>query len=217
MLCSCWAAKGGMGTTVTAVSLAVLWASRTPGGVLLADLAGDAPAALGVPEPEGPGLGEWWAAGSSVPVEAIARLETEVAPGLSLLPRGRGPLDSDERASRLAAWLSADPRPVVVDCGVVDRLGPRATVAGAASRSLLVTRACYLGLRRVAALPLRPSGVVLLVEPGRAMTHVDVERITGAPIVAEVAVDPSVARAIDAGVLLSRLPRGLARSLRGAA
>jgi hypothetical protein len=63
----------------------------------------------------------------------------------------------------------------------------------------------------------RPSEIVLLTEPGRALGRGDVERAVGAPVVAEVAVDPQVARAVDAGLLTSRLPRGLARELARAA
>lgn len=37
-----------------------------------------------------------------------------------------------------------------------------AVTAGAATQSLLLTRACYLALRRAVHLPLRPSGVVLV-------------------------------------------------------
>ena len=80
-----------------------------------------------------------------------------------------------------------------------------------------MTRACYLALRRAADPPLRPSGVVLVTEPGRALDRTDVEQVVGAPVRAEVAVDPAVARAVDAGLLASRLPRGLERALRRAA
>jgi hypothetical protein len=82
---------------------------------------------------------------------------------------------------------------------------------------LLVTRACYLALRRFVRLSLRPSGVVLLTEPGRSLTALDVEELCGAPVVTQIAVDPSVARAVDAGLLSHRIPRGLARALRQAA
>jgi hypothetical protein len=44
-----------------------------------------------------------------------------------------------------------------------------------------------------------------------------VEDCVGAPVVAEVSVDPQVARAVDAGLLATRLPRGLARELDRAA
>ena len=56
MLITCWSVKGGSGTTVIATSLALLFAKRQ--GALLVDLAGDVPAALGLPDPDGPGIGE---------------------------------------------------------------------------------------------------------------------------------------------------------------
>ena len=112
-----------------------------------------------------------------------------------------------------------DPRrSVVIDCGVLGACEPdRAVVAARCTHSLLVTRACYLALRRAADPPLRPSGVVLVTEPGRALDRTDVEQVVGAPVRAEVALDPAVARAVDAGLLASRLPRGLERALRRAA
>ena len=54
-------------------------------------------------------------------------------------------------------------------------------------------------------------------EPGRSLTRHDVAAALGAPVVAVVEIDPAVARAVDAGLLASRLPRGLARELRGVA
>lgn len=215
MLVACWSSKGGSGTTVVATSLALLLGGRHAGGALLADLGGDAPAALGLPEPDSPGLAGWLAAGADVPADALARLEQQAAPCLAVLPRGSGDLP-EERAHVLAALLAADPRPVVVDCGA-GPAGAALTVAAGATRSVLVTRACFLSLRRALTAPLRPSEVVLVTEPGRSLTRHDVEECIGAPVVAEVAVDPLVARAVDAGLLAARLPRGLARELGRAA
>lgn len=215
MLIACWSSKGGSGTTVVAASLALLLSRRSPEGALLVDLAGDAPAALGLPEPVGPGLAGWLAAGPTVPADALGRLETVAAPGLALLPRGTGTLRAD-RADALAALLAGDARPVIVDCGA-DPSGASLTLAAGATRSVLVTRACFLSLRRALSAPLRPSEVVLLTEPGRSLTRLDVEECLGAPVVAEVTVDPAVARAVDAGLLSARLPRGLARELGRAA
>ncbi len=217
MFASCWSAKGGSGVTVVAVSLAVLLA-RQPGGALVVDLGGDLPAVLGQPEPDGPGLSDWLAAGAEVPSEGLARLEVAVADGLHLLPRGRGPLVPLERVEVLAGVLAGERRSVVVDCGRAtwSATGPAdaaAVLAGAAVDSLLVTRPCYLSLRRAMTCPLRPSGVVLLREPGRALGRREVEEVTGADVVAEVLVEPAVARSVDAGVLAARLPRGLERAL----
>ncbi len=215
MLVACWSSKGGAGTTVVAATLAVLLARRSPQGALIADLAGDVPAALGLADPAGPGIADWLAAGPDVPTDALGRLEQPAADGLAVLPRGQGALD-DQRAEVLSALLAADDRPVIADCGT-GPTGVALTLAAGATRSILVTRPCFLSLRRAMATPLRPSEVVLLSEPGRALTRADVEDCIGAPVVTEVAVDPQVARAVDAGLLATRLPRTLAKELGRAA
>ena len=84
-------------------------------------------------------------------------------------------------------------------------------------RTLLVTRACYIGLQRARAIRCRPDGVVLVCEPGRGLKSSHVEQSIGAPVVASISVDPAVARAVDAGLLTARVPRLLQRELRGAA
>ncbi|HEY8545363.1 MAG TPA: hypothetical protein VIL36_09965 [Acidimicrobiales bacterium] len=252
MLISCWSAKGGVGTTVVATGLALVLASREPGGVVLADLAGDVPAVLGLAPVESAGLAGWLAAGPSVPADALARLEVPAGP-LAVLPRGTGALRA-ERAPVLATLLRRASRPVVVDCGLVgppgagpgpcggpddDRgdgsdapsvaappgvappgaapPGAAEVVASAAAPSLLVTRPCFLALQRFHHVRPRPSGVVVVREPGRSLDRHDVERALGVPVVAEVEIDPAVARAVDAGLLdVSRLPRSLFQALRDA-
>jgi MinD-like ATPase involved in chromosome partitioning or flagellar assembly len=216
VLVACWSAKGGSGTTVVAVALASVLA-RTSGEVLVADLAGDVPAVLGLPEPDGPGLGEWLAAGEAVPADALARLEVAGPAGIRVLPAGQS-IDgvTAGRGDVLAALLGADGRPVVADCGSTPS-GARLAVAAAASVSLLVLRPCYLALRRAAAFPLRASGVVLVDEPGRHLTADDVESVLQVPVRAVVRVDPAIANAVDTGSLAARMPRRLQRSLRHAA
>jgi hypothetical protein len=214
MLVACWSVKGGVGTTVVAASLALLLVRRGGPGVVLADLAGDGPAVLGLPEPDSPGLAGWLAAGVDVPADGLARLELQACPGLSLLPRGPGALVPD-RVAVLASLLDRGPRPVVVDCGTAERVA--AAVAGGAQRSILVIRPCYLALRRAMASPLRPSEVVVIREPGRTLSRHDVESAVGAPVRAEIEADPAVARAVDSGLMAGRLPRSLERGLRNAA
>jgi hypothetical protein len=221
MLLACWAAKGGCGTTVVSTALALVLSRGAPSGALLADLAGDVPAVLGLPDPTGPGLAEWLAAGEGVPPDALGRLEVEGPAGLRVLPWAGGPPTAGdppptERATVLAAVLAADPRPTVVDCGT-GPVGPGLVAASAATTSLLVLRPCYLALRRALAAPLRPSGVVLVAEPGRALGAAEVEDVLGVPVRAVVAHDAAVARAVDAGSLGGRLPRRLERALRHAA
>jgi hypothetical protein len=118
--------------------------------------------------------------------------------------------------------LVDDERSVVVDVGrvlgtddVEDRV--RRQFIEAATTSLLVTRACFISLRRASALPFRPTGVVLVEEDGRALRRSDVEDVLGVPVLAAVAVEPAVARAVDSGLLAARLPSPLGKALRDVA
>jgi hypothetical protein len=219
MLISCWSLKGGSGTTVVAVALASLLGRRHPDGALLVDLAGDVPAAIGLPEQPSAGVADWLAAGPAVAPDGWSRLERRVGSHLGVVPRGDGPLTGGERGEVLAGFLAAGERPVVTDCGVLVPSDPGAghVLAATATYSLLVTRACYLALRRCRDLPLRPSGIVLLQEPSRSLRGVDVEATVGAPVVAEVPYDAAVARAVDRGDLATAMPRSLSRALRAAA
>ena len=214
MLVAVWSVKGGSGTTVVAASLGLLLAATDGRGVTLVDLGGDQPAALGVPDPSGPGVADWLAAGDDVATDSLRRLEIEVSPGLRLIPRGSRPATGGS-GERLAAALGGE-RHAVVDCGPPESPVGLA-VAGAAGLSLLVLRPCYLALRRALAVPLRPSGVILVREDGRSLSGRDVEDVLGVPVRAEVAWHPSIARQVDAGLLATRLPRALARELSRAA
>lgn len=216
MLIACWSVKGGSGTTVVAAALALLLGKAAPDGALLVDLDGDVPAVLGLAEPSGPGVLEWAALPES-DRGPLSRLEVEANPTLRLLPAGAAARDLTlEQARSLASALRADPRLVVVDCG--SRISPLThSVASLSSSSLLVIRPCYLALRRAVEATVRPTGVVLVTEAGRALRRTDVQDVLGVPVRAEVEVDPGVARSVDAGLLAARIPRALERSLRGAA
>lgn len=217
MLFACWSVKGGSGTTVVAASLALLFARSSPDGVLLLDAAGDVPAALGVPDEERLGLADWLQS-ESPDAAGLARLEVDAAPGVRVVPWHGGPAPGAPPGDvdALLTVLAAERRPVVADCGSVG--GPLAyTLAGVASLSLLVMRPCYLALRRALAAPVRPSGVVLVTEPGRSLGREDIEDALGVPVRAEVPWHDGIARAVDAGLLAGRLPRMLVRSLEVAA
>lgn len=240
-----WSVKGGSGVSVTAAAIA-LSVARRGNEALLVDMAGDQPAVLGLADGDRPGLAEWLAAGDEVPADGLARMEVDVAPGLRLLPRGQATFTRGGRAQLLASLLAGEARVVVVDCGLITTGGgtqvpvdplevpaagraswdgselvagssPAAEVVAAASDSLMVLRPCYLSLRRALVSPMRPTGLVILTEPGRPLGAHDVEEVLGLPVAAEVPVEAATARAVDAGILASRLPRGLARAVRDAA
>jgi len=218
MVTLCWAAKGGSGTTVVATALAL--SSLRPS--LLVDLDGETPAVLGVPEPDRPGVAEWLASDTST--DHLADLLIDIGQQSWLLPwraAANGvarhltrPTDQSRWAT-LGDWLhdwsnqwSCD---VTVDVGT--RTPPEPLVARA-DRSLLVTRPCYLSLRRAVRSPVRPTGVILVDEPGHGLRSRDVEHALGVPVEAVMSFDPAVSRAVDAGLLASRLPRVMTRALR---
>ncbi len=205
MLTVCWSVKGGVGTSVVAAALALRTAAS---GVdsLLVDLDGDQPAILGSPQPTGPGVGDWLAAGGEVPVDALAELESHVTDRLSLLHLGDASgLGLADRLDLLGGVLAGSSRPVIVDAGSTAVADPWWARRG---QSLLVMRPCYLALRRVGRLS--PGVEVVVVdEPGRALSITDVSAATGAEIRCRIPWDPAVARAVDAGILTSRMPRSL--------
>jgi len=173
--------------------------------VRLVDLMGDLPATLGIAEPTDQGIGEWLS--NDAAEETLEHLAIPVNDRLDLLPRGSISTDSYSlrRLQQFAALPSS--REVVVDAGTntsfIETLLPFATV------SWLVLRPCYLALRRAVSTRLRVDGVILVNEPGRALSKRDVASVLSAPIVAEVELDPRLARVIDAGLLTTRLPSSM--------
>ena len=217
MVTVCWSPKGGSGTTVVAASMA-LELARAHGEAVVVDLDGDVPPVLGLADQGGWGVRSWLAAehadADGLRSPGAAR---RPGPGCRACRRGaraaRGPAAGSRRWPRCCTrgpsrWWStpAATRPSGTNCW------PRPP------SSLAVLRPCYLALRRAVALPVRPSGVVLVQEPGRSLDRRDIEDVLGVPVVAVVPYDPSVARVVDAGLLLAgRLPRTLTRSVRAAA
>ena len=229
----CWSAKGGSGTTVVACSLALSLAhhgGRAPAALSwypvrarrphrpvhdvtersstwphLIDLAGDVPLVLGAASGQEPGVLDWMAS-SVETTQSLWSLAQPAGPGLRYIPRG-GPCASPSW-ERLAGAIKDSP--TVVDCGT--GLPPRPLVE-AARHSLLVTRACYLSLRKATSMADAATGIVLVREPGRALRLDDIERALGRPVVSTIDVDPRIARAVDAGLAISRLPRTLTHVL----
>lgn len=207
MLVTLSSPKGGSGTSVSAVALASLLADPS---ALLVDLDGDLPAVCGLPDEDAPGIGDL-AAAIDAPPDGLARIERPVGERLALLSRGHGE-PAPGRPELLAAVLAADRRLVVVDAGDGSSALARALSARAAHR-ILVVRPCYLALRRAAVID-DATAVLLIEEPGRALRRGDVADATGLPVTS-VPWDPSIARAVDAGLLVSRPPRCLRRPLSG--
>jgi hypothetical protein len=188
-------AAGGQGTTTTALGLAAALrgpeASRTDAPqvtVWATDRLDDLAAAAGI-------------AGPADADELRAHGPLGIAPGLALDPHIAGP----------AAWH-------VVDVGRYDQLtepGQRATDARTAWRTadhrLLVIHPSYLALRRVVhareVYDAPPTGLVVITDADRSLGARECADVTAWPIAATIPHDPAIARALDAGIILARLPR----------
>jgi hypothetical protein len=226
VLLALWSPKGGAGTSVVAAALALVAAGGVP--TRLADLGGDQAAILGLPagaspeaEPSAPatgcdGLAGWLSFGPSAPTEWLDSMVLPVVPGLGLLPRGSGSVDTaaSEAGAALAVALR-DPGSTVVDAGRAASPAVHAVVE-VADAAVMVIRPCYLALRRAVGHPglERSAAVVLVEEAGRALDAGDVAAVLNRPVVGRFPVRAEVARAVDAGVLRDRLPAVLAAPAR---
>lgn len=219
----CWSAKGGAGTTVVAACLAL--ESATPS--VLIDVDGDLPIALGVPEPGGQGLSDWFA--SDAPPSAVLDLAIDLDDTTRLVPRG--PTTISPKAPRwgeLGRWLADSDVHFVADVGLgdppeallhqpADVTANRHDATARRVRGLLVTRRCYVALMHARQLRARPDGVILIDEPGRGIGLAEIESSAGARVLAKIPFDPAIARAVDSGLLASRLPGTIRKLLERAA
>ena len=200
--------KGGSGTTVTAASFALATAARH-GKAMFIDMCGDARAVLGLADTDQPGLNDWLGESHAAGADALISLGTAIENGLLVVHPGARFVAGAPRWDALVQAVSSWDFPVIVDAGthyVPDELRAVAT------DNWLVTRSCYLSLRRATRMP-RPTAAIVLREQGRALTVRDVESVLNVPVVATIACDPSVSRAVDAGVLPVRNNELLAAQL----
>ena len=138
-------AKPGQGATVTAATLATLCANTGQRTLLIDAATGDLPAALGLPTTNSPGLTRYL---TDLHASTVDTLAVPVIENLDLLPLG-----------------DPDAMPATIDTGYVtggcDRYdiiiidaGTRpVTGCDTAATMLLVTRPCYLALRRAIETP----------------------------------------------------------------
>ena len=220
VLLALWSPIGGSGTSVLAAACALVLGRR--GGARLADFDGDQPALFGLASEPPTGLVDWLGAGPEAPTDALERLTVEGAAGVALIPRGTparplAPVPAAETGAALAVALRDGLVPTVVDLGLAESPAARA-VLEVSDASLVVVRGCYLTLRRaVRAAPLaHASGVIHVAEPGCAIGRRDVAGVLDRPVLAEVPVRSAIARAVDAGLLPTRLPDVLARPVQEA-
>ena len=192
--------KGGNCTTVTATAFALISALRGQHTVLI-DLCGDIPAVIGMTEPASPGVNEWLAESSVADAQALVTSGTPCADGLVVVHRGARFVDGEPRWDKFVEAISSLPMNIIIDAGighVPDQL------RHAVDNVTMVVKPCYLSLRRAARLP-HPTNIFVIDEPGRALTVKDVGHVVGSPVAATIPYDPAIGRAVDAGLLPSRV------------
>ena len=82
-----------------------------------------------------------------------------------------------------------------------------------ADMHFMVTRPCYLSLRRTVNIEQKFSGVIVVQEHDRVLTTSDVESVMKLKCVAEVPYSSEISRRVDSGLLKSRLPAPLHAAL----
>lgn len=200
-----WALKGGQGTSTTAALTAV--GASADRSALLVDLCGDQTSLFRV-DCHRKGIAEW--SSGDLTAMALRHQEVHVTDTLRLLPRGRGRIDP-RRTQELLEWLvgSSQVEAVIADAGTLDPecdgeardYQLRRTVAQIAAASVLVTKPCYLALRRCEPNTVSLTGVVMVSDERRALGPPDIEQATGAPVLATIPQDLQFALAADGGAM----------------
>ena len=197
--------KGGTGTSVVAASLAIVSSSSSP--TLLVDLSGDQAAILGLPQPP-IGLSDW---ANGMTYREFDEIVSLCHDNLYLAPTGT----FDFETLNANAWdklLRALSLKHSEGCNIIVDLG-RADIPIALRKIVdtcyLVTRPCYLALRRAVDLETAFSGVIVVNEPDRVLTSRDVESVLKLKCVAEIPYTSEISRRVDSGLLKSRLPMAL--------
>ena len=191
-------AKGGQGTTTVAASLAVTAACGNR-RVVVIDTGGDVASILDHP-----------------PTTASDDLATGIdeAPPIDGVQLVHLPADRiDANTVRIVSELAANGAVIVVDAGVDPAVVRQFDAVRPRPQRVLVVRPCYLAVRRAAAVPYTPDHIVLVRERLRSLTTDDVERALALPVTT-VDHDAVIARAIDAGLLVTHAHRHLGKPLR---
>ena len=209
MFTICWSCKGGSGTSVVAAALAAVSALTTP--TILVDLAGDQPALLGLTTPE-QGISEWMS--NKMQLE-FGDLLMKCGRNLSVAARG-GELLPDHNSgdwnylSRALSQIHDQAINIVVDAGISS---VSKTLWEVADTNYLIIRPCYLALRKAVEQNRSTTGVILITGGDRVLTRRDVQSVLKTEVVAEIALDPEIARRVDSGLLHSRIPPALSAAL----
>jgi len=199
--------KGGAGCSTFAAALAL---SSTNQRATLIDTQGDLPSLLGMTA-NGVGVGELLKTDEFDP-GIFGNLAHKVTDNVGLISRGNIALKdniSKLAVARLLEALGSEDGIVIIDVGVPTSRWQRLLCEEELAMHVIVTRSCYLALRRAVHSNVSASGVIAFEETGRSLRLCDVSDVLGMSVIASVPVTASIARTIDAGIFATRRPQTL--------
>lgn len=185
-------AKGGSGTTVTACAAALVLA-RSGRSVTIVEHT------------------RWPEVDVSGDVCAVFAVPTDPD---TIALAGSAALTPGIRWARDREQVPDDTDVLIVDRGVRHTWGDGEPHDG--ELHVLVTRGCYLALRRTvrSSVLADTAGIVLIEEQGRSLGNREVADVLDRPVLTRIPARAAIARAVDAGILAARLPDALARPVR---
>ena len=180
-------AKGGVGTSSTAVLCAATIAARDE-PVVLVDLSGDAVSLLGL-EPTGQGLCDV--------LRGTARLDDVVADhpsGIKVVPRGTEPIDAElDRDALTDTWTDLGSLDAVVVADAGSGVEAMSLTESLGARRVLLTSCCAAATLRAHDLVEHADRVAVRTDARWTASPTDLERFLGRPIDAIVATSPLTA------------------------
>jgi hypothetical protein len=204
VLISVFSPKGGVGTSTIAALFARALSAN--GSTMLVDgCASDLSVVIGQDEKAQFCFDEWVL--SEEPSTAtLERISVDIDRNLRFVEGGSSFALPEETQWVIGQLAAIDQ--VVIDLGTRDDQLTR-DIRQASDISVVVLRACYLGLSRAMHKAHDSDVCVVVKEPGRTITSAQIAEALKVPAVIEIDARRDYAKAIDAGVLMYRTPAAM--------
>lgn len=121
------------------------------------------------------------------------------------------PMDDTHQVTDSLTWMTTEYAKEYGDQHdvIIEDFGRDPISDGDSGCRIFVTKQCYVSVHAYVREGHEANGCIILEEPGRALTQLDIERATDLKCLKTITWDPGVFRAVDAGLLTSRPPSTL--------